>query len=57
MRANRRSVMRAAFTPKIWNRWLERLNGPDPADPQYRYLADGIAEFRRRCAEREKGVL
>lgn len=57
MRPNRRFVMRARFSKKIWDRWLDRLNGPDPADPQYRYLADGIADFRRRCAVNEKGVL
>lgn len=53
MRTLRRAGLRTRFTRKIWNRWLERLNGPDPHDPQYRYLAAGIASFRRTLASKE----
>lgn len=53
MRANRRANMRTPFSRKLWDRWLERLQGPNPADPQYRYLADGIALFRKSLAEKE----
>jgi len=55
MRSKIRAGMRTPFTHKLWNRWLDRLNGPDPADPQYCYLKAGIAHFRQLCAEREKG--
>jgi hypothetical protein len=57
VRPNYRYSMRVKFSRKIWDRWLERLSGPDEADPRYAYLKDGIADFRRLCAEREKGPL
>lgn len=41
------------FTPKLWNHWLARLAGPDEQDPQYRYLSDGIATFRKQLAAKE----
>lgn len=53
MRANHRAHMRIRFSKKLWDRWLERLQGPSPQDPQYRYLADGIALFRKSLAEKE----
>jgi hypothetical protein len=49
--------MRTKFNRVLWDRLLARLSGPDEADPRYRYLADGIADFRKLCAEREKGAL
>lgn len=54
MRPNHRYTMRSKFTTKLWKRWLDRLNGPDDHDPQYRYLAEGIRDFRARCASKEK---
>ena len=45
--------MRVPFSRKLWDRWLARLNGPDENDPTYRYLAGGIAEFRRKLATKE----
>lgn len=57
MRARRSSKVNGArttpFTLAMWNRWLNYLNGPDSADPQYQYLARGIDEFRQRLAEKE----
>lgn len=55
MRTPIRAGMHTRFTRKMWDRLLARTAGPDPSDPQYRYLADGIAHFRKLCAEREKG--
>lgn len=53
MRSKFRASMRMRFDKRMWDRWLAHLNGPDEADPQYRYLRNGIAEFRRSMAEKE----
>jgi hypothetical protein len=37
----------------MWARLLDLQSGPDLQDPQFRYLSAGIADFRRRLAEKE----
>lgn len=54
MRSKHRFHLRLKFSKKLWDRWLERLNGPDPDDPQYVYLSEGIQKFRASCALKEK---
>ena len=54
MRHNRRFTMRSKFSIQLWNRWLSRLNGPDPNDPQYKFLKEGIAHFRQTLESLEK---
>lgn len=54
MRSKTRFSMRSKFTKELWVLWLDRLNGPDTADAQHRCLAQGIEEFRARCALKEK---
>jgi len=44
---------RTPFTRRMWQAWLRRLNGPEGADPQYRYLSRGIQEFREMLAGKE----
>ena len=56
MRSPRRAGMRTRFSRRIWDRWLAQLNGPNPNDPQYRYLSSGIAQFRRQLAQKEPAL-
>lgn len=44
---------RRRFTMAMWARLLDLQSGPDLQDPQFRYLSAGIADFRRRLAEKE----
>lgn len=53
MRTQIRASMIAHFSKAMWERWLNELNGPDENDPQFIYLRDGIAKFRRALAEAE----
>ena len=53
MRSKLRASMRVHFSKRLWNRWLNDLNGPHEDDPQFVYLRDGIAKFRRSLAEVE----
>jgi hypothetical protein len=53
MRTKIRASMLSHFSKAMWERWLRDLNGPDEADPQFIYLRDGIAQFRRSMAEKE----
>lgn len=56
MRSALRAGMRTRFSVALWNKWLARLNGPDPNDPQYLYLKSGIAQFRRMLAKQDEGA-
>lgn len=51
MRANYRASMRTKFSRRLWDRWLNRLNGVH--EPSVMHLAAGIDHFRKACALKE----
>lgn len=53
MRTAVRASMLSRFNKAMWDRWLTEQNGPDPDDPQVKYLRDGIARFREMLVKRE----
>lgn len=53
MRTPIRASMLSRFSKAMWDRWLVQLNGPDPDDPQAKYLREGIARFRVTLAEQD----
>lgn len=54
MRTAVRASMISRFNKAMWGRWLAELNGPDEADPQVKYLREGIAHFRKSLTEQEQ---